>query len=98
MAYERKKIKSFSLFYDMFPQIRELTTEERGEFLTAIFEYLIENKDAEFPNADRMLRGLWKSTKQKLDNERDDFYRRNDIQKGNRTGNRSREHDDQEPP
>ena len=99
MAYKRQEIKSFRLFYDLWPQVRELTIEERGLFITAIFEYLIDGKDESFQNADRFLRGLWKSTREKLDSEKDDFYRRNDQQSKNRNGrSKDREPEDQEPP
>lgn len=84
MAYKRKEIKSFKLYYDMWPQIRELDVSERGRFLTAIFKFLIDGEDDDFKDADRLLRGLWKSTKEKLLSEIDDYNRNSEKQSNNR--------------
>ena len=78
MAYKCNEIKSFKLYYDMWPQIEEMTNEERGRFLTACFEYLINGVDDDFADSDRIVRSLWNLTRGRLDAERQRLQRLRD--------------------
>ena len=49
--------KSFVLYFDMYPSIRDLPADQRGELLSALFEYA--EQEVEYPEEDSGVNKEW---------------------------------------
>lgn len=62
----KKDYQSITIYKDMEPLFLELTDEEAGKVIKAIFLFSCRGEDADFSDQDRLVRSAWGTIKMKL--------------------------------